>query len=342
MKFDYIIGNPPYQEQISDESGNSSLSKQLFPAFIQAAIETGADKIALITPSRWFAGDAQDKSFVKLREFIQDNNHIRTMYNYKNAKEVFPNTEIKGGVNYFLYDKRYKGKVRFVNVEKDEERTEIRNLFEEGLDIIISDAVNYSILSKVKEYRNFVSLTAITTGRNAFGIIGKAEVVEEVSQSDKFDGAIELRCKNNIIRWTERKYISKGLDIVDKYKVYISKSAGSPGKDMKIIGMPYLGGKKSVCTDSLFPIGKFETKEEAENLLLYMKTKFLRYIVSIVKMSQNVTQIVYKFVPMQDFSSKSDLNWNVSVELLDKQLFEKYGFTQDEIDIIQTSVKEME
>ena len=214
MKFNYIIGNPPYQEQVSEDDSNSSLSKQLFPLFIQAAIETGADKVALITPSRWFAGDAQDKSFLKLREFVQENNHIRAMYNYKEGKEVFPNTEIKGGVNYFLYDKDYEGKVRFVNVEKGVEKTEIRNLFEEGMDIIISDSINYSILSKVKDSKNFESLMSITTGRNAFGIIGKDSVVDSISKAKKFDGAIELRCKADIIRWTKREHITKGLDIV--------------------------------------------------------------------------------------------------------------------------------
>ena len=192
MKFDYIIGNPPYQEQISESDSNSSLSKQLFPIFIQSAIGLGAEKVALITPSRWFAGDAQDKSFLKLREFIQQNNHMRVIYNYKNGKEVFPNTEIKGGVNFFLYDKDYIGKVRFVNVDKGVENEEIRNLFEEGLDIIISDSFNYKILSKVKDSEKFVSLTTITTGRNAFGIIGKEDVVDSISTIDRFVGAVEL------------------------------------------------------------------------------------------------------------------------------------------------------
>lgn len=100
--FDYVIGNPPYQEQVSDADSNSSLSKQLFPIFIREST-TVADKVMLITPSRWFTGDAQDKSFLKLREFIRNNNHIKYLCNYPDAREVFPNAEIKGGsATFFL------------------------------------------------------------------------------------------------------------------------------------------------------------------------------------------------------------------------------------------------
>ncbi|WP_185714469.1 Eco57I restriction-modification methylase domain-containing protein, partial [Bacillus licheniformis] len=100
--FNYVIGNPPYQEQVSDADKNSSLSKQLFPIFIRESIVI-ADKVMLITPSRWFTGDAQDKSFLKLREFIRNNNHVKYLCNFPDAREVFPNAEIKGGVSYFVY-----------------------------------------------------------------------------------------------------------------------------------------------------------------------------------------------------------------------------------------------
>ena len=342
MKFDYVIGNPPYQESISESDSNSSLSKQLFPLFMQAAIETTTEKVALITPSRWFTGDAQDKSFLKLRQFIQENNHMRVIYNYKNGKEVFPNAEIKGGVNYFLYDKTYRGKIKFVNVQDGEEKAEIRNLFEEGLDIIISDQIDYEILKKIKDRNDFVSLITITKGRNAFGIIGKESVVNSISKGEKFENAIELRCKADTIRWTSRDKVTKSVDLIDKYKVYISKSAGSPNKDFKVIGTPYVGEKGSVCTDSLFPIGDFSNLEEAENLAKYMKTKFLRYLVNIVKMSQNVTQIVYKFVPLQDFTDKSDINWKNKLDEIDDFLFDKYGFTEQEKKLIRSTIKGVE
>lgn len=192
--FDYVIGNPPYQEQVSDADKNASLSKQLFPLFIREST-TVADKVMLITPSRWFTGDAQDKSFLKLREFIRNNNHIKYLCNYPDAREVFPNAEIKGGVSYFIFDDSYEGKVQFDISQRGEISSEIRNLFEDGLDVIISDGTTYSILSKVIYSKGFQTLTEITRGRNAFGIIGKEDVLNSKSQKEHFDGAIKLFCK---------------------------------------------------------------------------------------------------------------------------------------------------
>ncbi len=111
---------------------------------------------------------------------------------------------------------------------------------------------------------------------------------------------------------------------------------------MKVIGMPYVGKPQTACTDSLFTIGKFDNMEEAVNLCSYIKTKFLRYLVSILKSSQNVTQIVYEYVPMQDFSSTSDIDWTQHIEKIDKQLYKKYDLTAEEIALIESTVKYMD
>ena len=338
--FDYVIGNPPYQEQVSDADKNSSLSKQLFPIFIREST-TVADKVMLITPSRWFTGDAQDKSFLKLREFIRNNNHIKYLCNYPDAHEVFPNAEIKGGISYFIFDYSYVGKVQFDISQCGKIKTEIRNLFEDGLDVIISDGMTYSILSKVIYSKGFQTINEITRGRNAFGIIGKEDVLQSKSKKECFNGSIKLYCKAGEIRWTDLSEITKGTDIVDKYKVFISKSAGSPGKDLNIIGRPYVGERKSACTDSFFPIGSFETFHEADNLRKYIQTQFLRFMGSVMKISQNVTQLVYKFVPLQDFTKNSDIDWSKSIHEIDLQLYRKYGLDEKEIEFIETHVKEM-
>ena len=342
MTFDAVVGNPPYNENISDDDNNSSLSKQLFPIFVESSIKINSKYISLITPSRWFAGDAQDKSFIKMREFIKKNNHISYLYNYKDEKDLFSNVVIKGGVSYFLYDKSYSGDVCFVNRFNDKEVANKRSLFVEGLDIIISDSEAYGILKKVIQSPEYSSIMSITTGRNAFGIIGKQSVIDDISKAEKFDGAAELRCKSNEIRWIKPDHIKKGKDIFEKYKVYISKSAGNPNTDSKVIGTPYIGKPMSACTDSLFPIGKFDTELEAINLKKYLQTQFLRYMISMVKVSQNVTQIVYRFVPMQDFTEKSDIDWSKSISEIDKQLYEKYGLSEEEIAFIEEKIKPME
>lgn len=341
MKFTAIVGNPPYQENISESAENKSLSKQLFPIFIKNSIEINSKYLSLITPSRWFKGDAQDKSFLNLREFIRTANHIKCIFNYPKNEDVFKNVVIKGGVSYFLYDPQYNGNVYFYNCRDGKKDEQIRPLFEEDLDIILGDGSEYAMIQKVTS-GNFVSLTTITTGRNAFGIIGKKEVIDEVTHDLPFDGDIKLRCKGNEIRYTNRRNITKSSDILDKYKVFISKSAGDPAKDSKVIGYPYVGEPGEACTDSLIPVGSFKTRREAENLQKYMKTKFLRYMVSILKVSQNVTQIVYRFVPMQDFTDNSDIDWKKDIDEISRQLCLKYNLSEEDISIIEASISSIE
>lgn len=340
MKFDFVIGNPPYQEEISTSKENKSLSKQVFPDFIRIATELSSTAAELITPSRWFAGDAQDKSFLKLREFLKENNHISKIVHYQNEKEIFSNVVIKGGVSIFMYKPDYSGDVQFSTVTNGKEITVKRPLFEEGLDIVLSNETQISILMKIKE-KSKRFLTEYTKGRNAFGIIGKESVIEEISSSKPFEKSCQLRIKGDVIRYITADKVTKSIDVFNAYKVFVSKSAGAPGKDLKIIGVSYVGAPQAACSDSLIPIGCFDNPIEAENLQKYMSTRFLRFMVSILKMSQNVTQIVYRYVPIQDFTENSDIDWSVSIAEIDKQLYKKYNLTQEEIDFIESHVKEM-
>lgn len=339
--FDFVIGNPPYQEDISTSEDNKALSKQIFPDFIKASVELSKIATELITPSRWFAGDAQDKSFLKLRKFFQENNHICKLVHFPNEKEVFENVVIKGGVSCFIYKPSYLGNVAFSTVVDGKETKVYRPLFEDGLDIVLSDEMQISILMKIKN-KSKSYLTELTKGRNAFGIIGKECVIQEISEEKPFDNCCQLRIKGNAIRYITSDKVTKCNDVFDAYKIFVSKSAGAPGKDLKIIGSAYIGEPGVACSDSLIPIGCFDNLKEAQNLQKYMTTKFLRFMVSILKMSQNVTQIVYRYVPLQDFTDKSDINWNTSIKNIDKQLYKKYGLTEEEINFIETNIKEME
>lgn len=344
MKFDAVVGNPPYQETISNNDSNRSLSKQLFPEFIKLTIKLNPKYSSLITPSRWFTGEAQDGSFISLRKFVKEHNHFVSIYNYSIASNVFNNVWIAGGVNYYLYDRDYSGKVDFYTCNNIKKEKQTRDLFEEGLDIVINSGENYAILQKVRK-GNFVSLTTITKGRDAFGITGKN--AKNVSEAIFFDGAYELRCAHEEIRYVKKDIITKNMDIANKWKVFISKGNGGAGtlgdeKQVAILGKPYLGKAKSVCTDSLIPIGCFDTEAEALNLQKYIKTKFLRYIVGILKVSQNVYQNVYQFVPLQDFTEKSDIDWSKSVVEIDQQLYAKYSLNDEEISFIESMIKPME
>lgn len=348
MKFDIIVGNPPYQENISKEDGNASLARQLFPSFVKLSMELKPKYSTLIIPSKWFLADAQDKSFIKLREYIQNNNHIKKIVNFTGNNEVFPDVNV-GSVSYYLYENGYNGDVEFVEKSSDNETIVNRPLFEEELDVIIpiNNPNLFSILKKVKNEPNFESLMTIATGRNAFGIIGKESVVKKISKEHNYNGAIQLRCAHEIIRYTDESNVIKNKQIMNSWKIFTSKANGGAGlltddRPVSIIGKAYLAEPKSACTDSLIPIGCFKTQEEAENLCKYMSTKFLRFMVGIVKSSQNIVQPVYRFVPMQNFSNKSDINWNKSIHDIDKQLYQKYNLSESEIDYIENKIKELE
>ncbi len=144
----------------------------------------------------------------------------------------------------------------------------------------------------------------------------------------------------------DEKYIAKNIDLAKKWKVFISKGNGAAGlltdnKKVSILGSPYLGNNKSVCTDSLIPIGDFGNKKEAEALISYIKTKFFRYMVGILKVSQNLYQNVYEFVPLQNFTSNSDIDWTKSVTEIDQQLYKKYDLSDEEIAFIEEMIKPM-
>lgn len=145
----------------------------------------------------------------------------------------------------------------------------------------------------------------------------------------------------------DKKYIEKNIELANQWKIFISKANGAAGLlgdegPVSILGKPYIGSPQTICSDSLIPIGGFETEEEALNLAKYIKTKFLRFMVGILKVSQNTTQIVYRLVPLQNFTSDSDINWENSIEEIDEQLFDKYELTEEDRDYINNSIKEMD
>lgn len=340
MKFTAIVGNPPYNEKVSSSDANSSLSRQLFPDFIVTSINLFPTYISLITPSRWFKGNAQDGSFPRLREFVKTNNHFTKIVHHPKATDIFPGIVIKGGVSYFVWKEGFVGEVEFTNILHKERISLTRPLFEAGLDVILDQNESIVILQKVIR-NNFISLTTITQGRNAFGIVGKKSELNKITQKEYFEGSVEVRCMHNEIRYAKKESIIKNTQILESWKVFIAKSAGDPATDSKIISIPYIGAPNCACTDTFIPIGAFKTEQEAKNLAAYIRTKFLRYIVSIMKVSQNVSQNVYHFVPLQDFTLQSDIDWSKSIPEIDQQLYKKYGLDQKEIDFIESHVKPM-
>ena len=348
VNIDTVVGNPPYQENITETgTGNDSLSRQLFPHFMMMAINIQSKYVSLITPARWFTADAQDKSFIKLREFIQENNHFSKLIYMPNSKYIFNGVNIAGGIDYFLYDNTYSGNVEFKEIYAGNVcKIAQRPLFESSFNIIISQKILVDIVHKVSEDTNFISFMTITQGRNAFGITGK-DTDSRKFVKNHFLNSVEIRCAHEAIRYTSFDTVTKNRELVGKWKIFTSKGNGGAGllgdgKPAAIIGKAYIGAPNSACTDSLIPIGAFNTVTETENLQKYLKTKFVRLLIGVLKTSQNISQNVYKFVPIQDFTSASDIDWSVSIPEIDQQLYKKYDLSVDESNFIETAIKPME
>ena len=346
MEFDAIVGNPPYTEIVQKEDNNTGSSKQIFPDFIVSAINCRPKFVSLITPSRWFVGGEQAGYFPKLRKFLKERPHMIQLVHYTDYQEIFKNVNIPGGISYFLYSQNYSGQVNFIIHSNGKIIQQERKLFEEELDIVLADYNLYSVLQKVKQSK-FFSMMDIIGEWNSFGIVGKKEILESVTSINSFSNAVKVQCAYEQIRYIKLQDIPKNKELISKWKVFTSKGNGGAGtlqdgKPVAIIGKSYVAEPNSICTDSLIPIGKFKSKIEAMNCRKYMATKFLRFMVGILKVSQNIYRNVYAFVPLQDFTANSDIDWNKSIPEIDKQLYKKYGLSADEINFIEKMIKPMD
>lgn len=346
MKFTAIIGNPPYQETIGGEL-NKSLSKQLYPEFIINAIQMNPEYISLITPSRWFTGNAQDRSFIKLRSFINENNHISDIFNYLDSTEVFKGVSISGGVNYFLHKRDYHGDVMFKEIFNGNTVAFKRPLFEPDLDIILPMNNMVSILRKATA-NNFKSMTDIVTGRNPFGVPATEEELNRVTSDTQESGYdTKIMCAYEIIKYIPKSKIKRNHDLLNNWKVFTSKMNGGAGtildgKPVAILGRTFVMGPNCICSNALISVGNFRLRNNAINLDKYMKTRFFRFMLGIMKISQVLTSNIYKYIPQQNFSEESDIDWSKSISEIDDNLYTKYGLDEKEIEFIETHVKPME
>lgn len=336
VKFDAVVGNPPYQENIGTAGINDSLGKQLFPSFMKVAIKLSEKYSSLIVPSKWFTGKAQDGSFVTLREFVAQNNHFQKITNYLNGRDVFPDVST-GSVMYYLYNKDYTGDVAFSNKQNKRISTLHRPLFEDGVDVIIPMNATISILQKVRLTR-FDSMEKLVTGRNPFGVPATDKELERktVIKEDS-SHTIKIMCAYEEIRFISRDEITRNYELLNSWKIVTAKINGGAGtildgKPVSVLGKTFVMGPNAVCSNTLLAIGSFGTMQEAENLNSYMKTKFFRFMLGIKKNANVLTSNIYSFVPIQDFSKP----WT------DTELYAKYHLTPDEIAFIESTIKPME
>lgn len=330
MKFDVIIGNPPYQ--LSDGGGTGSSAMPIYQKFIQQAKKLEPRYLTMIIPSRWFTGGRGLDAF---RDEMLHDDHIRIIHDFINASDCFPGVEIKGGVCYFLRDRDHRGDCKVYTHKNDRNVSESeRPLLEKGAETFIRYNELISIMKKV-QFKEEDLFSNIVSANDPFGFdVRVKDSYKRIKPNYKlkpFPNSVDFYYngwKRDGMGYIDKKSIRKGNELIDEFKVYIPKAwgIGDPSTDWL---NPFIGTPNSCCTETYLAIGPFANLQIAKNVISYIQTKFFHILVSVVKITQNSMQKVYSFVPMQDFSEP----WS------DKKLYTKYGLTDNEIDFIESMIR---
>lgn len=342
MKFDVVVGNPPYQLKGGSGGNNDAL---IFQHFANVAESLKPTYISLIIPSRWFSA-GRENLVGEFRKRMLRNKSLEKLIVYSNASEIFEDVEIKGGVCYYLINNKYKGDCQYTLYQENMKETTIRNLNE--LDILIREPKISSIVNKVIKNENVkMTVDSIISNDTPFGIgsnpkSGKKYAINVYKDMNEEHNTKLFFIENQKrkVEYVKRDEITKNATDIDTYKVFIPANAGS-GNDPYILGKPEVADKNSVCSQS-YLYSAFDTSEEAENFVKYMKTKFFRVLVKALKITQGAPSKVYRFVPIQDFSNNSDINWNCDITQINKQLGEKYNITIEEMKYIEDIIKPLD
>lgn len=329
VKFDVIVGNPPYQ--LSD-GGNAASAIPIYQKFVMQAKKLEPRYLTMIIPSRWFAGG---RGLDEFRDEMLHDRRIRKLHDFLSASECFPGVEIKGGVCYFLWDKDSNGDCHVVTHDNGEILSEAeRPLLEEGAETFIRYSEAITILRKVKS-RMRESFAELVSANDPFGFDVRVEnsyVRIKPNQKKEAFGGSALFYYNG---WREqgighiaKEDVRKNADWINKCKVLVPKAwgIGNIGKDWI---KPFIAKDGSCCSETYIVIGPFKSKAIAENVISYTQTKFFHFMVALVKISQESRRKIYTLVPMQDFSK----SWT------DDELYKIYGLDEKEIAFIEGAVR---
>jgi len=346
MKFNVIVGNPPYQLE-GGSGGNNDAA--IFQHFVELSDVLKPMYSSFIIPSRWFAG-GRENLLGDFRKHMLTSKHIKNLICYTDASEVFNGVDIKGGVCYFLKDSSYSGKCNYVLFRNgiDPIKCE-RNL--DDFPILIREpqlsTIVKNVLSKIGKTERMVS--EIVSNDTPFGISSNPKTSKKnpfsVSSTKGGTNSILLYHIENGKRKTEYcnpHEIKKNSHDISKYKVLIPGSYGA-GETYphQILSKPVLADKDSVCSQSYLYV-PFDSKIECERFIKYLRTRFFRAMVLAMKITQSAPSKVYSFVPLFDFNNLSIINWDNDVEEIEKELYAKYGIGKDDVAYINSMIKVMD
>lgn len=325
MKFDVIIGNPPYQ--LSD-GGSGVSAKPLFHHFVEQAKKLQPNYLLMIIPARWYAGG---KGLDEFRERMLNDSRISTLVDYESSKDCFDGVNIAGGICYFLWSKNHNGLCEVINTNnKNNEIKTLRKLNQ--FPVFIRNNQSISIVEKVlgsasDTWNNY------NYPRNPFGFATK-----ERGSSKHFNNAIKLLSSNGF-GFIKREDVIKNTHLIGKFKILIGRLVPSngeldvnPADGYKVITNTRIIGPDEITTESYLMIGAFDVRNEANNFDSFIKTRFVRFLLRQAISSLNVTKECFRFVPYESFSEP----WT------DEKLYAKYGLTADEIAFVESMIRPMD
>mgnify|MGYP001004711061 FL=1 len=326
MKFDVVIGNPPYQEETKDTS-----DKPIYNYFMSEAYKF-ADKVCFITPARFLfnAGKTPKKWNAKML----NDEHLKVAYYEQDSSNVFPNTDIKGGVAITYRDTQKNfGKIgTFTHFEELNSilRKVVNNSFE-SIESIVGVQLDY-------KFKKEFNISQVGLKTNVFN--KQKHLFTDSRVTDTQIAILGLDGRSRVYKYIESKYFILPQNH-QKWKVYLPKSNGS-GAIGEVLSTPLVGEPLVGHTETFIGIGEFDNQEEAENLLKYIKTKFARTMLGTLKITQDNTRSVWANVPLQNFTNNSSIDWSQSIAQIDQQLYKKYGLSEEEIAFIEEKVRAME
>ncbi len=354
MKFDAVVGNPPYQ--VSDNGGEredgsiNASSSPVYDKFFESAKQLDPTNISLVMPARWLSGAGKGLGNFS-KDMIADR-HIKSFDLFIDSKKVFPSVDIKGGVCWFVWNKNHNDKAQITVTTSTESSSAERFLDDTGTGVFIPFSELSSVLSKVKsvDFIESKNMQMITSVRKPYGL--STDVIKSPSKyglpkiydAKQSNDDLELWGLENtkrVLKYLPKNYpLPLGVETIGKWKVFLPYAYGA-GSLGEVIPTPILGTPIQVCTETFLRIGAYDSEFEAAQTLKYIKTKFFRALVGILKTTQHATT-TFRLVPLQDFTARSDIDWSKSIPEIDQQLYKKYGLSQEEIDFIETRVKAME
>lgn len=333
MKFDFIIGNPPYQEE---RPGESNTALPIYHQFMASSYEVG-EAVELITPARFLFNAGRTPK--QWNEKMLNDSHLKVLFYRKDASEIFPNTEIKGGVVVTYRD----NKKVYTPIGTFTTFPELNSILGRVLPSVqnISFSAKCFVATKF-DMQNLVVDYPQYDGheRRMSSNVLSFDCFHDkpVNDNDIMIYGIYGRLRKG--RYIYQQYVDTTDDNIGKYKIVLPKADGN-GAFGDTITMPEILPNNTGFTHTFLGLGGFDSREEAEAALKYVKCKFVRALLGVLKVTQDLNADKWKYVPLQDFTPSSDIDWSQSIPDIDRQLYAKYGLDENEIDFIESHVKEM-